>query len=222
MSSLIGDILERETKTLGMVISSQERNCFELYAAELLKWNSKVNLTSITKDAEIAVKHFIDSLSIAQFLSAGDRLLDIGSGAGLPIIPLKIVRPETEMVSVDAVAKKIHFQRHVIRLLRLQHIEALHARIEALHKTHRHSFTVITSRAFTQLDRFVTLAAPLLAKNGTLIAMQGDYFENEIMAASSQRAHEDGFTVTAVHHYSLPMGMGKRALTFLKTAESSI
>ncbi len=219
MRSIIGDIVEQEAQSMGLSLSSHEIDSFELYAAELKKWNNKVNLTSITKDKEIAVKHFVDSLSLVPYISAGDRLLDIGSGAGLPVIPLKIVRPGIPMLSVDAVAKKIHFQRHVIRILNLQNIEAIHARVEELHKTHRRSFSVITSRAFTRLDRFVTLAAPLLSDGGVLIAMKGDQAECEI-AASDEVVHAGGFTITSVHRYTLPLGMGERVLTFLKQSEA--
>lgn len=219
MSSIIGEIVAQEAKIMGQTLSTHEIHLFELYAAELKKWNNKVNLTAITKDKEIAIKHFIDSLSLAPYLSAGDRLLDIGSGAGLPVIPLKIIRPDIAMVSVDAVAKKIHFQRHVIRILNLQNMEALHARIEDLHKTDSHSFTVITSRAFTRLDRFVALAAPLLKENGMLIAMKGEQADDEI-AASGEVVNAAGFTVTAVHRYSLPQGMGERVLTFIKQSKA--
>ncbi|MGB9082322.1 MAG: 16S rRNA (guanine(527)-N(7))-methyltransferase RsmG [Desulfuromonadaceae bacterium] len=215
MSSVIGDIVAQEALAMGLSLSEREKDSFELYAAELKKWNSKVNLTAITKDKEIAIKHFVDSLSLAPYLTAADRLLDIGSGAGLPIIPLKIVSPEIPMVSVDAVAKKIHFQRHVIRMLNLQNIEAIHARVEELHATHRHSFSIITSRAFTRLDRFVSLAAPLLSEGGVLIAMKGGLADGEI-AASDEVVHAGGFTVTLIHRYALPLGMGERVLTFLK------
>ncbi len=219
MSSIIGDITAQEAQAMGIRLSAGEIDSFGLYAAELKKWNSKVNLTAITKDKEIAIKHFVDSLSMAPYINASDRLLDIGSGAGLPVIPLKIIRPEIPMVSVDAVAKKIHFQRHIIRILNLQNIEAVHARVEELHKTHRHSFSVITSRAFTRLDRFVSLAAPLLSEGGTLIAMKGDHADCEI-AASDETFDAVGFTITSIHRYTLPMGMGERALTFIKRSKA--
>lgn len=218
MSSVIAGIVEQEAKSMGILITPSELLSFEKYATELVKWNSKVNLTSITKDKEIAVKHFIDSLSIAPFISPDDRLLDIGSGAGLPIIPLKIIMPAIPMVSVDAVAKKIHFQRHVIRVLNLQNLETIHTRIEELHKTYRNSFSVITSRAFTRLDRFVALAAPLLTEGGILIAMKGEQAEEEI-AANYDKVDSSGFKVVSVHRYSLPQNMGRRVLTFLKRCE---
>ncbi len=220
MGSVIRDILGLETSSIPLALSNHEVELFESYAAELKKWNKKVNLTAITKDNEIAIKHFVDSLSLVPYISGCDHLLDIGSGAGLPIIPLKIIRPEIPMVSVDAVAKKIHFQRHIIRLLELQNIEAIHARIEDLHATHRHMFSVITSRAFTRLDRFVSLAAPLLSESGVLIAMKGGHAEGEI-AASDEAFTADGFVVTSVQRYTLPQNMGERVLTFLKRSKAA-
>lgn len=218
--STIGSITAEEAEAIGVTLSDQQIALFEAYVGELKKWNNKVNLTAITKDKEIAIKHFVDSLSLSPYITGGDRLLDIGSGAGLPIIPLKIINPEIEMVSVDAVAKKIHFQRHIIRLLNLQNIEALHTRIEDLHKSHQHSFSVITSRAFTRLDRFISLAAPLLTENGILVAMKGDQADNEI-AASDEIICASGFTVTATHRYTLPQNMGERVLTIIKRCESA-
>jgi 16S rRNA (guanine527-N7)-methyltransferase len=218
MSSLIGDILARETASIGLVLSTHEVGAFESYAAELKKWNNKVNLTAIIKDREIAIKHFVDSLHLTPHLSTGDRLLDIGSGAGFPVIPLKIIRPDITMVSVDAVVKKIHFQRHIIRMLNLQNIEAIHARIEELHKTRCNKFTVITSRAFTRIDHFVALAAPLLAEDGVLIAMKGEQAEQEI-SASDEELHAGGFSVVSVKRYTLPENMGERVLTFLKQSK---
>ncbi len=219
MHSIIGDIVAQEAQAMGLTLSDHEIGLFELYAAELKKWNGRVNLTSITKDREIAIKHFVDSLSLAPHVTAGDRLLDIGSGAGLPVIPLKIIKPDISMVSVDAVAKKINFQRHVIRILNLQNIEAVHSRVEDLLKTHRHTFSIITSRAFTRLDRFVSLAAPLLSDGGVLIAMKGDQADDEI-AASDEIVRAGGFTVTSIHRYTLPFNMGKRVLTFIKQSKA--
>ena len=220
MSSRIGDIVAQESKSIGLLLTTSEVDAFERYAAELKKWNLKVNLTAITNNREIAIKHFYDSLNLAPYLAADDRLLDIGSGAGLPILPLKIVRPDIYMVSVDAVEKKIHFQRHIIRLLDLKKIEAIHSRIEELHKIELNLFTVITSRAFTRLDRFVALAAPLLAEGGVLIAMKGEQVESEV-SASDNSLKASGFTIASIQHYTLPENMGERVLTFLKSSKAA-
>jgi len=209
------DLLVHEATNMGLVLTDENLLAFKSFAAELLKWNSKVNLTSITDENEIVIKHFIDCLHLAPHVLREDILLDIGSGGGLPVIPLKIVRPDTMMVSVDAVGKKINFQRHVIRLLGLKKIEALHARIEDLDKTHAGKFSLITSRAFTRLDNFVSLASPLLAADGRIIAMKGLGADDEI-SESSEVLRLLGFSITSQHAYKLPNNMGTRALVVMK------
>jgi len=196
---------------MGMSLSEERMHSFELFAAELKKWNRKVNLTSICKDADIAIKHIIDSLVFAACVNDGDHVLDIGSGAGVPAIPLKIANPEARVVSVDAVGKKIFFQRHVARVLALKDFEALHTRVENLHSTHAGRFDVITSRAFSKLETFVALAAPLLKSGGRIIAMKGPHADNEF-----DRAGEElrllGFEISSIGTYSLPMNKGERSL----------
>lgn len=215
---MIADLLRRETANMGLTLSEEMIRAFETFAAELIKWNRKVNLTSITADNEIAIKHFIDCLHLAPYVLDEDILLDIGSGGGLPVIPLKIAKPETMMVSVDAVGKKINFQRHVIRLLGLRKIEALHTRIEDLHKTRAGKFSLITSRAFTRLDHFVSLAAPLLAENGRIIAMKGSAADDEI-AISNDLLSSLGFSITSQHSYELPANMGTRMLAVMMSCK---
>ena len=195
----------------GLVISQHTVQSLVAYSEELLKWNRKINLTAITDPREIAVKHFIDSMFFVQQVKNGERLLDIGSGAGIPSIPLKIDKPEVEVVSVDAVAKKIHFQRHVARILGLQKFDALHMRIEELAKTEQQSFDVITSRAFSSLEMFVTVSAPLLSKTGRLIAMKGPASDDEMKGVPDMlRSH--GFEIHGVDSYKLPFNYGERRL----------
>jgi len=220
LNSDIGDMVAQKSQLIGLKLTNPEIEAFERYAAELKKWNRKFNLTAIIKDREVAIKHFFDSLNLVSHLTTDDRLLDIGSGAGLPIIPLKIVRPEISMVSVDAVEKKIQFQRHIIRILDLKKIEAIHSRIEELHKTAPNSFTVITSRAFARLDRFVAVAAPLLAEGGVLIAMKGGQVECEV-SANDNSLQASGFTVVSIRRYTLTENMGERVLTFLKSSKAA-
>ncbi len=209
------DLLVHEAANMGLVLTDENLRAFKSFAAELLKWNSKVNLTSITDENEIVIKHFIDCLHLAPHVLNEDLLLDIGSGGGLPVIPLKIVRPDTMMVSVDAVGKKINFQRHVIRMLGLKNIEALHMRIEDLEKTRAGKFSLITSRAFTRLDHFAVLASPLLASGGRIIAMKGLGADDEI-AESSDVLRSLGFSITSQHAYRLPNNMGTRALVVME------
>jgi 16S rRNA (guanine527-N7)-methyltransferase len=196
---------------MNIIISDTCVHSIELFAAELKKWNKKVNLTALCKDSDIAIKHMIDSLVLASCINSGNIVMDIGSGAGFPAIPIKIVKPETRVISVDAVGKKIMFQRHVGRLLGLDRFEALHARIESLHSTYTGFFDVITSRAFSQLDMFVSLAAPMLKSDGRMIAMKGPDVEAEIDNARD-KLRLLGFEVRSVQNYSLPMNKGNRSL----------
>lgn len=217
---MIGDILEHRTQEMGLMLSDSNIQAFELYVAELKKWNSKVNLTAITADEEIVAKHLVDSLVFATQVNDTENVLDIGSGAGLPAIPLKIVKPLVSVVSVDAVAKKIHFQRHVARLLKFNSFEALHARVEKMREFEDRRFDVITSRAFSQLDRFVVLAAPLLATGGRMIAMKGPSAVDE-MAESEEVLGRLGCQISAIHSYKLPFNAGERNLIVIKSCESA-
>src|SRR5487761_1812456 len=123
---------------------------FQRYRLALLDWNTRVNLTSITSPEEVMSKHFLDSLSL---LKAYDRpqtrLLDIGSGAGFPGLPLKIVRPAWQVVLVEATGKKVAFLQHMIEILELQGVTAVHARAEDLarQREYRAAFDLVTARA---------------------------------------------------------------------------
>jgi 16S rRNA (guanine527-N7)-methyltransferase len=203
--------LEKGLLEMNLSISDECIQSFELFAFELKKWNRKVNLTAICKDSDIAVKHVIDSLQFASCITANDVVLDIGSGAGIPAIPLKILKPDVTIVSVDAVGKKIMFQRHIARLLGLKGFEALHARVETLQSTHAGFFDVISSRAFSKLDAFVALASPLLKSGGKIIAMKGPDVQAEMDAARDELRHL-GFEISSVQNYSLPMNKGGRSL----------
>jgi 16S rRNA (guanine527-N7)-methyltransferase len=203
--------LEKGLAETGLILSEEQMDSFELFASELKKWNRKVNLTSICKDIDIAVKHIIDSIIFTAGVHDADHVLDIGSGAGIPAIPLKIMKPDARVVSVDAVGKKIFFQRHIARLLALKNFEALHTRVEDLQSTHAGRFDVITSRAFSKLDVFVALAAPLLKSGGRMIAMKGPSVENEYDLVEDE-LRLSGFEISSIESYTLPMNKGERSL----------
>ena len=164
-------ILIKGAHELGFGMSDAELGKFYMLAAELKKWQRKINLTAITEDEEIAVKHFLDSLTIAGLVSGTGDLLDIGSGGGFPAIPIKIMRHQMHVVSVDAVERKVIFQRHVARLLGLRHFEALHARAEELARQFPGGFDWVVSRAFADIPTFARLALPLTREQGKVIAM---------------------------------------------------
>jgi 16S rRNA (guanine527-N7)-methyltransferase len=167
------ELLVAGVASLGLHLTTAELAKFIALAAELKKWGRKINLTAIREDEDVAIKHFLDSLTLLRIIGTKGNLLDIGSGGGFPAIPLKIMSHDMHIVSVDAVEKKIIFQRHVARQLSLKHFEALHARAEELSAGHAGRFDWIVSRAFTDVPTFVRIALPLLAEGGCIIAMKG-------------------------------------------------
>ena len=176
---------------------------------ELLRWNARRNLTAITDRDEVIEKHLVDSLTLLSFARQSSRLLDIGSGAGFPALPLKIVCPELEIVSVDAVGKKIDFQRHVVRRLGLQGFKAIHARVETLTEGHA-SFDLVTARALCSLLELVALAEPFLAPGGRLLAMKGPEGRREF--SEQQEALQKAGWSVALHRLNLPFSNAQRCL----------
>ena len=201
---------------LGIEIDAVAADAFSIHASELINWNRKINLTAITRPRDIAIKHFLDSLATAGFIAEKARLLDIGSGGGFPGIPLKILKPSLAVLLVDSNGKKVNFLKHVIRTLRLKHIDALQIRAEHLSEDRRHSnsFDVIVSRALSELAPFVKSALPLLAEKGTIIAMKTEVDPEELKAL---RAHipMDRY-VLEVKNYRLPTIDRPRSLVILK------
>jgi 16S rRNA (guanine527-N7)-methyltransferase len=208
------EYLVRGGRQLGIGIESGHIDKFTLFASELIKWNRKINLTAITNEIEIAIKHFLDSLVVTRYVDLRGELLDLGSGGGFPAIPLKIILPEMEIYSVDAVEKKIFFQRHVARLLSLDKFTALHARGESLVTDYSERFPQIISRAFSDITKFAEIALPLLAPEGNIIAMKGRSGRLESEKAGGKLALL-GLTVSAVHEFQIPCSTESRSLVII-------
>lgn len=145
------------------------------YLSEMLRWNAKHNLTAITNPQEMVSKHIIDSLTIAEALQ-GEQILDVGSGAGLPGIPLALHCPDQQFTLLDALSKRCFFLQHIVGTLQLPNVSVVHSRIEdfANQPAPAH-FSTITCRAFTSLRGFVSSVWSLLADSGIILAMKGDY-----------------------------------------------
>lgn len=176
------DLLLEGAKTFGIRLNEKEVEAFDLYLRELLKWNQKINLTAIRSEKGIVVKHFLDSLSAYPYLSKPSSLLDIGSGAGFPGIPLKMVEPFLEVTLIDSVRKKVDFQKHIIRTLGLKGIEAIHGRVQdkEILQSMGGRFDFVISRAFSDLQTLLILSFPFLKKGGIVLAMKGEMNREEI------------------------------------------
>lgn len=202
------NLLIEGAKVFGIDLGETEVNAFDLYLRELIKWNEKMNLTSIRSEKGIILKHFLDSLSVVPHLPPISSLLDIGSGAGFPGIPLKMIRPYLEVVLIDSVRKKIDFQRHVIRTLGLNGIEAIHGRVQDRQVLAGLSgrFEAAIARAFADLVSLLPLAYPFLKKGGTLLAMKGEAEE------SLPETGKAGYRLQKSVRFSLPFSSLKRSI----------
>jgi 16S rRNA (guanine527-N7)-methyltransferase len=180
------------------------------YLEELQRWNRHHNLTAITDLPTAIEKHLLDSLTLLPLLSGDEKLLDIGSGAGFPGLPLKIVRSGLELVSIDGVAKKIRFQCHVIRQLKLSGVRATACRIEDLAKDQEFVgyFDVIVFRALGRLEQFVPLALPCLSERGRFLLMKGPEGREELVAAEPL-LRDQGLSCLQLLEFTLP-GTGSR------------
>ncbi len=159
----------------GFTFSPDQVQQFTDLVGTLLRWNRHRNLTAITELDEIFEKHLFDSLTLMPQAKNTYRLLDIGSGAGFPALPLKIACPELRVVTVDSVAKKVAFQRHVVRALGLSGYTAIHGRAENLFENPicQAGFDLVVARALGSLPMLADLARPLLSSGGRLVAMKG-------------------------------------------------
>ncbi len=204
-------ILINGAHELGIDISLQQTQQFVIYAQELVKWNKKINLTTITDPFEIAVKHFIDSIAPATRITKGASLVDIGSGGGFPGIPLKLVIPSLSVILIDASRKKVSFLKQIIRILKLKDIDAIHIRAEDISNDPAfvERFDIAVSRAFSRLDHFFDLSFPLIKSSGIMIAMKGKRAEDEAMAVT-------GTTDPILINYNLPFLKADRSLVILE------
>lgn len=184
---------------------------------ELLEWNTRVNLTAITDPVEVLLKHFLDSLSLLALYPAQQaRVLDIGAGAGFPGLPLKIARPQWEMVLLEATGKKVAFQRHMIETLDLHAIEALHGRAEEIARrpAYRATFDLVTARAVAALPVLLEYAAPFCRVGGQiLLPKKGDL--NAELEQGKQAARALGLVLKADQPVTLPcLADGRRILVW--------
>lgn len=173
--------MQEYSKEIGILLHEEQINQFYGYMQLLLEWNQKINLTAITKPEEIILKHFIDSMTIVKYIEENTKLIDIGTGAGFPGIPLKIIRPDIQIILIDSLNKRIKFLKEVIEKLGLEKIQALHFRVEELgkNKIYRETFDYATSRAVANLATLAEYMLPLVKKNGYCISMKGPNIEEE-------------------------------------------
>ena len=215
------ELLLLGAKKLGITLSTSALESFSLYLDELSSWNKKFNLTAITKEEEITAKHFIDSLTLTEAVSLSDQdLIDIGSGAGFPGIPLKIVFPDLKLTLIDSVKKKVDFQNHIITLLKLKDTKAVWGRAEDLAKDLRESFDIAASRAVAKLRELLEYSLPFVKVGGLFVAMKEEKIEDEV-DGSANALKTLGGRIKEIKKIALPETNIVRSLVIIEKIEKT-
>jgi len=172
---------------LGIRLTKDQINALTIYERELLDWNSRFNLTAIDDPQKVRIKHFLDSLTCLCVLreSPFESLIDVGTGAGFPGLPLKIIYPQLRLTLVESVGKKANFCRHIVHTLELEKVEVIQDRVEALGQMpeHREQYDWAVARAVAVLPVLVEYLLPLVRVGGGILAMKGEQAPAEAHAA---------------------------------------
>jgi 16S rRNA (guanine527-N7)-methyltransferase len=203
----------------GIILSQQQMDQFDLYFNLLVEWNEKMNLTSITEQKEVYLKHFYDSISAAFYFDFSKPLsiCDVGAGAGFPSIPINICFPHLRISIVDSLQKRINFLSHLTKELGLQHVQLFHDRAETFgqKQEHRESFDVVTARAVARLSVLSELCIPLVKKGGYFIAMKAAAAKEEL-DAGEKALQILGGKVQHIHSFELPLENSERTILVIE------
>lgn len=197
-------IMNEKMTKIGIEASESKISKFYSYMINLIEWNKKINLTAITEESEIIDKHFIDSLTASKYIEDGNTVIDIGTGAGFPGIPLKIERENVEIELLDSLNKRINFLNDVIEKLNLKNIKSTHGRAEdeAMKKEKREQYDVAVSRAVASLPVLLEYLLPFVKIGGICICMKGSNIEEELN--NSKKALEElGGKIEKIDNFKL-------------------
>ncbi len=212
--------LIEKANCIGIEISQENAKQFYKYMKLLLEWNEKMNLTAITDPEEIILKHFVDSLTIMPYLSNANTILDVGTGAGFPGLPLKILEDNKEFTLLDSLNKRITFLQNVISELELKNVQAIHGRAEEYISQKRESYDIVTSRAVAKLNVLIEYMLPFVKVGGRCICMKSFEIEGELKEA--KKAIEIlGGIIEKVDEITLPTTDIKRKIVIIKKIKNT-
>ena len=203
-------------KELGISITDKQLEQLNEYYKALVEWNKKINLTSITEEKDVYLKHFYDSLTLFKEydLTKDISLCDVGTGAGFPGVVLKIVFPNLKITLVDSLQKRLKFLDYVIKLLDLKDVELVHERMEDYSKQNEERFDIITSRAVAKTKILVEISFKALKISGHLILMKSSVEEE--LSDAEKIIRDIGGEVINVNTFKLPIENSQRALINIK------
>jgi 16S rRNA (guanine527-N7)-methyltransferase len=202
----------------GITLSDKQMKQYEVYFNTLVEWNEKMNLTAITEQDEVYLKHFYDSISAAFYYDFAQPLTicDVGAGAGFPSIPLKIAFPSLRVTIVDSLNKRINFLEHLAQELGLEHVQFVHDRAETFGKNpdYREKYQLVMARAVARLSVLSELCLPLAQVGGTFIAMKGGQAEDELQSGK-KALNVLGGKLASVHAFKLPVEESERNILII-------
>lgn len=201
-----------ECKKININITNKQLIKLEKFYHLMIEWNKKINLTRITEEKEVYLKHFYDSLTLNKVIDLKNikTLCDIGTGAGFPGIVLKIIFPNIKITLIDSLQKRVNYLNEIIKELELDNIEAIHTRGE----NYQGEFEVVTSRAVANIEKLVNYTMHLVSKNGVFIAMKGN-LEKEFNEQIRKKI-ERKYIIEKQEEFVLPKEGSKRTLLILK------
>lgn len=209
-------------KEISIEFSNIQIEKFYKYMNLLIEWNEKINLTAITEPKEIIIKHFIDSLTVLKDIKGKNTLVDVGTGAGFPGIPLKIMDEEIKITLLDSLNKRINFLNEVINQLDLKNIETIHSRVEdaGKNKKYRERFDIATARAVANLATLSEYMLPLVKVGGKSICMKGSEVSEELQ--NSKKAISIlGGEIENIDNFQLPKSDMMRNIVIIKKVKNT-
>ena len=207
--------LVNKANKIEVKLNEKQTEKFYNYMNLLVEWNEKMNLTAITEPNEVILKHFIDSLTINKYIDQDSSLIDVGTGAGFPGIPVAIMNDNVDITLLDSLNKRINFLNEVSNELELKNIETVHSRAEDFGNTERENFDIATSRAVAALNVLIEYLLPLVKVGGKCICMKGSQAEEEIENAKKAIKILGG-EIEKIEEIELPESDIKRTIIIIR------
>ena len=218
------EIMQEYIKILHIKLDEKQQEQFFKYMNLLLDWNEKINLTAITNPNEIILKHFIDSMTILKYIPNNSLLIDVGTGAGFPGIPINIANNSINVMLLDSLNKRINFLNKIIKELKLENTNTIHSRVEEFgrNKLNREKYDIATSRAVASLNILVEYMLPLVKVGGKCICMKGSNIQEELKD-SKNAIKILGGEIENMENFNLPnTDIGRNIVVIKKIKETPV